>query len=667
MISLRYPRRTRQAFSGAISGTRAVTCPVAVLLIVIGLQGAALGQSDDFNDGDDIGWVHFDPGTSTYSFPDDRFAGKAYRILSSVPGNTNLGPARAFSYRTNQYDNFYVAVDVVAWDRSLNQAFGLVTRAGSIGAGQTTGYVLDYAPNRQAGGRGRLQIDAITNEQPTPLVAANITFDPTHRYRFVMNGFASTLIGEIYDYSDLTTALVRISADDTAYSSGVIGVFSSSGFGAQDPTNSVAGPADVTFDNYGASTAPPDIFGTPHPIPGMPQVVNRVPQARANFYSYGNGIRFTATTLTTNPINTNAIKLYLNGADVSSGLTLSGTSSNLDVAFNGLASNTAYDARVVLSDFSGRSSTNEFTFDTFDEGYFDSPAVKVIEAEDYNYSSGEFQDNPPPSGVDIDGFQINGFGVGYYGLMGEPGVDFFDHSTNAGSGAAAEYRPVDPVWTQAGSAQEIDNAGGQNDTIRAKYITSGFVLPEYEVRGTEGGEWLNYTRVFSNASYHVYLREACRAAQAVYLDRVTSDPARPNQATARLGVFNVPSTAMLINYRYVPLADTNGNPAALDLSGTNTLRLTLGGAKADATQYTMVLNYLLFIPITVQQMVLESSPDAAGIFATENAATIDPAARTITVPRNGNIRFYRIQSSAPPALSITSVRLDGANMVMDYR
>src|SRR6185369_15004158 len=104
--------------------------------------------------------------------------------------------------------------------------------------------------------------------------------------------------------------------------------------------------------------------------------------------------------------------------------------------------------------------------------------------------------------------------------------------------------------TQAGTAEEIDVGPGSpviNDTIRQKYALLD--LFEYQVRRTEGGEWMNYTRVFSNSSYNVYLRVACRAAQPVALDRVTSDPSQTNQVTAALGLFNVPNTAMLINYR----------------------------------------------------------------------------------------------------------------------
>ena len=122
----------------------------------------------------------------------------------------------------------------------------------------------------------------------------------------------------------------------------------------------------------------------------------------------------------------------------------------------------------MLSDFAGRSTTNEFTFDTFDESYFDSPGVKVIEAEDYNYEGGKFQDNPPPAGLNSAGTQVNGGGAGYYDLSGSPGIDYFDFSASPGSGAAAEYRTTDLVGTQAGSI-EIDNAGPLNDTQRQKF------------------------------------------------------------------------------------------------------------------------------------------------------------------------------------------------------
>src|SRR4030095_5278837 len=152
---------------------------------------------------------------------------------------------------------------------------------------------------------------------------------------------------------------------------------------------------------------------------------------------------------------TNALKLYLNSADVSSGLSLSGAASNVDVTFNGVSSNTVYDARIVLADFAGRVSTNEFTFDTFSESFLDSPGVKIIEAEDYNSGSGQFQDDPPPSGVNDSGGQVNGGGGGYFDLVGTPGVDYFDRSSSPGSGTTPDYRIQDFVGTQAGTAAEV--------------------------------------------------------------------------------------------------------------------------------------------------------------------------------------------------------------------
>src|SRR5438128_1136117 len=101
-------------------------------------------------------------------------------------------------------------------------------------------------------------------------------------------------------------------------------------------------------------------------------------------------------------------------------------------------------------------------------------------------------------------------------------------------------------------------------------------------------------------------------------------------------------------------------------AGTNTLRLTFGGSNSSATQYTMVLNYLVFVPVTVPQIILESSAAIGGTFAAD-AAAIDTATRTITVPRNGNIRFYRLRSGGPPAPTITNVRIVGANVVMNYQ
>ena len=321
MKSFVFSAETRKRLFG-ISSRNILT---SLLLLMFCWQQMARGQTDDFNDGNDGGWMHLDLSAppanfppATNSYPDDDFGGKAYRIFTPAPPDPGFGPARAFSYRTEVYSNFfYVAVDVVTWDNSLNQAFGFLIRASNIGLGQTDGYVLNYDPNQQVGGRGQFQINIATGENvcsSCTLAAANITLDPTHRYRFVLTGAGTTLTGHIYDFLDLTTPLVTILADDDTYPSGVLGLFNFSRVDANQYANPITGKADVTFDNYYASTAAPTplgLQGTPHPVPDMPQVANRTPEARANFYPYTNGISLTATTLTTNAINTGVASVDL--------------------------------------------------------------------------------------------------------------------------------------------------------------------------------------------------------------------------------------------------------------------------------------------------------------------------------------------------------------------
>lgn len=645
----------------------------AGLILITAGSWSGRGQSDDFDGGTDQGWTRANSlaiigVTPSFTFPSDGFGGKAYRIQAPAPPVADAGPARAGSYRTNIYTDFFAAVDVLAWDNDLNQSFGFLFRAENIGLAQTTGYVLNYNPQQATGGRGQIQINRVTGEQPSGTVgSANITLDPTRRYRFVLTAIGPDLTARVYDLADLTAPLTQFAANDSTYVRGVVALFDF--YRGNSTIDPAAGRADVTFDNYlAAAVTPPSVSlpGTPHSVSGMPQVVNRSPTNRANFYPAANGIRFTVSTLSTNRIDPSACRMRLNGADVWPNAQTSGTSSNLNVIFNGLVSNKVYDALVVLQDLAGRRSTNEWTFDTFTEDYLNSPEVKIIEAEDYNYAGGKFQDNPPPSGLSSAGELVNGNGAGYYDAIGTLGVDYFDNSTQAGGGANAEFRLSDFTGTQAGSMETAGlDAAVANDTRRQKYLKLD--LPEYQVARTEGGEWLNYTRTFAVGTFYAYLRVACRASQTVNLDQVTSDRTQPNQTTTPLGTFQVPSTGLLANYRYVPLTDAAGKQATVNLSGVQTLRLTLGGPAQNATQYTMALNYLLFVPTgpapaTVQ---LESSLNVAGPYAVDAAAVLNENNGTIAVPLNNGWRFFRLRANGASP-KIAKVQIVNGSLVIQY-
>lgn len=641
----------------------------------LGSGARGFAQSDNFDGGNDPQWTRYNPmallgAPGTFSFPSDGMGGKAYRLQAPAPPVPDAGPARLLSYRTNLYADFVATVDLLGWDDELQQTFGLVFRAQNIGLGTTTGYIFNYNAQQAAGGRGQLQINRVAGEAGAgTLAAADITFDPARRYRFVLSVAGTNFTGRVYDLADLTAPLASFVATDSDYASGAIGLFNY--YRGSATTDRAAGRADTTFDNFfaAASVAPDLLARAPEIISGKPQLAGRTPASRANFYPASQGITFAATTGGTNALKTNAIRLVLNGADVSSQLRIGGTSSDADVSFAALSPNTVYEAQIVLEDVLGRKMTNEWTFDTFSEDFLDSPAVKVIEAEDYNYEGGKFQDNPPVSGVTSAGTQVNGRGTGYFDGVGVPDIDYFDQSSQIGGGLTPEYRSGDFVGTQAGSVESgssvLENVP-QNDTIRRKYATKN--LPEYQVRRTEGGEWMNYTRPFAPGGYQVYLRAAARAPQPVLLQRVTSDPTRPDQSTALLGTFDVPNTGLVVNYRYIPLRDGSGKLATVNLAGLETLRLTLGGPQTNRTQHTMTINYLLFVPAGAPPPAfeLESAANIAGPWQVESAAVAGPNL-SFAVGLRGQTRFYRVRSQSSGARTrMTGIRIVGGNVLLQF-
>src|SRR6185503_3825494 len=113
------------------------------------LPSGLKAQSDDFNDGNDTGWTRYDPlgglgagAQATYTFPNRGYRIQATRFPAFPAA---VGPARAGSVREDvSYTDFYVAVDVVDWDNSVRQAFGILARVNTPGLGQTTGYAFTY-------------------------------------------------------------------------------------------------------------------------------------------------------------------------------------------------------------------------------------------------------------------------------------------------------------------------------------------------------------------------------------------------------------------------------------------------------------------------------------------------------------------------------------------
>ncbi len=639
------------------------------------LPGTLHAQTDNFDSATDAAWSKLISAgyPATYSFTPDGYGGYAYRLQGAA--TLTGGPGRAIAYRSDRlYTNFFVAVDIIDWDNSTNndQVFGLIARAQNIDTGLKAATFTTRINRFSSDGinKGQVQVYSFFFGGVGAPSSQNFgsTLLPGHRYRFVFTGVGPKLSAAIYDLQDLTYPLVSMSGDTTGGGFpdyGYVGIFNVSlASGTKDPTT------DTTFDNFVAMELPPDLVGppaTPHGFVGFPQVVSRSPASFANFYA-GNTISFHATTLTTtNTIDPNSLRLFLNGVNVSASLSLSGPATNVLVSYSGLTSNAVYDARIEFQDIFGRHATNAFTFDTFTDSYLDTVPFGTIECEDFNYVSAEgdglFMDAPLPSGLTTNGAPVNISGGGYYGLDAINatfgGLDFYTADTS-----------VDPSWSEFRPTSIQTLQGNRNygyysngiivydrtyDTQRQKYSNADPALEEYEVVRTRGGLWLNYTRTFpTNTSYNVYLRHACALSEDLSLDQIT------DAATNNLGTFSATNALGINNYRYAPLRETSGKLAIVHLEGTNTVRLTVLGQDFSATRYGLSLAYLAFVPA----LLVESAASLEGPFAIEPAANVEPGTRQISVPSNGNTRFYRLRWDR--AVRVTRISLNAGNVLMTY-
>ncbi|MGO8697738.1 MAG: hypothetical protein ACLQVY_08485 [Limisphaerales bacterium] len=684
-----------RAFTQTVRTILGNTIPLAAAILLFTAPPRAAAQSDNFDSGTlSPAWTVFEAIPQSYTFPTVG-TGKGLEIQVLPIPSASL-PAVAGIVQSNEYTDFYMAVDLVNWVVE-NQAAVLCARftpGGDFGLDQGQGMIFNYDA-AQAGDNpgnaygGQLQINIVSpGFSTTTLADCDMTLVPGHGYRLVFKCVAQTYTGQLYDLNDLTmpVATIQVTDPNSTFTSGVCGFISYS-------RNSDVGTTDVTIDNYLAAATDPNLATPPAlmaSVPGTPVVETRLPAGRwQNFYNAAAGISFTAATYTSDVINSSATRLVLNGLDVSSQLTLSpnGTVITGSLPGSALRSNALYSAQISLADTTGlKTSVNTFWFDTFTDAYLSGGLAKTIECEDYNYSNGVFQFDPiAVSGLPTNGGpQIHGEGVGYYDsddlvwlTMGTSGVDYLTARTTP-NGGWDDYRPNDPVMTGEGIRQEIQDDlhpdtippwdpvnnpyTRPNDNTRQQYAAAGLV--DYLVINTHAGDWLNYTRSFTSSSsnHFALLRVGSYSSTTITLSQVTSDPTQPSQTVSGLGTFNVPNQIRQSNFGYVPLLDTNGLCAIVNLSGTNTLRLTMGGTAGDGSYNSvMALNYLLLVPA---QVTVQSSPVVAGPYADDSTAAVNVHTRTVTIPATGVSKFYRLAAIAP--VNIASISLTGGTVTITY-
>jgi hypothetical protein len=304
------------------------------------------------------------------------------------------------------------------------------------------------------------------------------------------------------------------------------------------------------------------------------------PNTNTDFYPAASGIQFTVEP-GGNGVNTNNIQFVLNSNNVSESLNITNTVDPWAVGYGGaLQTNRFYYAVLSVTDSNAVTVSQSVLFDTFDTNNF------TFEAEDFNFSSGQYIDNPP---IDPN------ITPNYFDQLGTQGID----EVATKSVQPKLYRYAETVGTDISP-----------DILRAKYVAAG--LSDYVVTGVAAGEWLNYTRTFPTGRFNVFARLASASAITEEMDLVTSDPTQPNQTTTPLGWFKSSSTGSAQTYQWVPLRDSLGNLAAVNFSGVATVSmLAQSGYNA---------NFYMLVPATAQPLTVTNISPAPGTNLTNSSS-----------------------------------------------
>jgi len=190
--------------------------------------------------------------------------------------------------------------------------------------------------------------------------------------------------------------------------------------------------------------------------------------------------------------------------------------------------------------------------------------VFVIEAEDYNFASGQ---HVAAASV------MPYYGGAYSNRVGILNVDYF----NTDGADSQAYRPL----PAPNNVNLIENLAGRFGAERPGWM----VERNWRVGWAATGDWLQYTRTIPPGEYWVWaaLSHDGRADGQLSgsLELVTGDPTQGSPTTIPLGSFSAPGTGGYGQNALV-LLRSGGAPAILGLSqATATLRFNLAGGDLD--------------------------------------------------------------------------------------
>ena len=301
--------------------------------------------------------------------------------------------------------------------------------------------------------------------------------------------------------------------------------------------------------------------------PSASAIGNLSPNGTKFFNVTATNFTFTVTsqaagsaTLPTNP--TNGVQVIVNGINRSGSLQFSGTPTNLNVTLPNIYSNQVYNISISASNSAGLIANGSVVFDTF------TPDAFVVNSEDYDFSGGQFIQNPIPT----NGVATNS----YWGTAGTAGID-----QNAGASVAG------------GGSTLAPNYPDRTDGNVAFQATGDIPLPIYSAQSNaavygvalaynNGGDWCNYTRdPYPQGNYYVYGRLSGGAGFGEEsLNLLTSGYGTATQTTNQLGEFILANGQNWNSFAWIPLTDAFGNQVTVSIPpGQQTLQLLSGGGE----------------------------------------------------------------------------------------
>ena len=319
-------------------------------------------------------------------------------------------------------------------------------------------------------------------------------------------------------------------------------------------------------------------------------------------------------------INASGIQLTLNGVNVSSHLVITGAGTgSVTARYTNLLLNTVYIGQINVTNAAGASVGAPVRFDTFSSNNF------TWEAEDFDFSGGQFINNPVISTNNPNS---------YYNQVGVSNVDEY----------VGNYSATQPHLWRTNDQVSIDLA---SDTLRPQFAAAG--IPDYQVGYFNPPNWVNYTRIFPAGTYNIYARVANGNGGLAncYLAEVTSGQGTTSQTTKQLGVFQFSGRGWN-SYDFIPLTDPWGNALAVTLNGQTTLQVTSGPLGGGVN-----MNFFMLAPGTnTPPAIANVYPDGSQPFQSTNLLTFTVSS-AISAVSTSNIQVLLNGTNVSSRLAFT--------------